>query len=185
MKINLPVTDVERAVPAGKRLISLTDQKGIITEANDEFVAVSGFSQDELIHKSHNLVRHPDMPPAAFADLWGTLKAGKPWMGIVKNRCKNGDYYWVDAYVAPVFENESVVGYQSVRVTPAKSHVKRAGDIYHRLKRNKRSFPFPFAPTVRQKSFAALMTVLLGSLAFGVSAGGGKCSRRRGVAGGR
>lgn len=172
MKVNLPVTEVERVLPEKQQLISLTDKKGLITEANDVFVAVSGFSRDELLHKNHNLVRHPDMPPAAFANLWDTLNTGKPWMGIVKNRCKNGDYYWVDAYVAPVFENDTVVGYQSVRVTPAGTYVDRAADMYRRLKDGRTPFRLPFAPTMRQKSFASLMFMMLGSLACAVYAGG-------------
>lgn len=160
MKKNLPVTDHERTFSPDQRLISLTNKKGIITHVNAAFVEISGFSSDELIKKNHNLVRHPDMPPAAFEDLWESLKAGKPWMGIVKNRCKNGDYYWVDAYVAPVFEDGSIVGYQSVRTTPDQEHVGRANRIYKRLRMGKRPSPLPFALSVRQKLFAA-MTIML------------------------
>ncbi|MDX5445039.1 MAG: PAS domain-containing protein, partial [Zoogloeaceae bacterium] len=90
MKKNYPLSGREAAFDADTRLISTTDLKGIITYANDDFVRVSGFSAEELLHTSHNIVRHPDMPQAAFADLWATLKAGRPWMGIVNNRCKNG-----------------------------------------------------------------------------------------------
>ena len=90
MRQNLPVTSQERTFPAEQRLISTTDLSGTITYANDAFVAISGFSKQELIGQPHNLVRHPDMPPAAFANMWQYLKAGKAWMGLVKNRCKNG-----------------------------------------------------------------------------------------------
>ena len=96
MKENLPVTQREFIFPTAQRLISATDTQGKITYCNDEFVAVSGFSRAELIGSAHNMVRHPDMPEAVFAHMWSYLKAGKSWMGIVKNRCKSGDFYWVD-----------------------------------------------------------------------------------------
>ncbi|MEJ2687868.1 MAG: PAS domain-containing protein, partial [Gammaproteobacteria bacterium] len=89
MKINLPVTGNERTFSENEHLLSLTDLKGIITYANRNFIEISGFPAEELQGRNHNIVRHPDMPPAAFDDLWTTLKAGKPWMGLVKNRCKN------------------------------------------------------------------------------------------------
>ena len=115
MKNNQPVTQREVPFPANSYLVSRTDLKGIITEVNDAFVAISGFSRAELIGQSHNIVRHPDMPQAAFADLWTTIKAGLPWRGLVKNRCKNGDFYWVEANVAPVLKGGEIIGYQSVR----------------------------------------------------------------------
>jgi len=124
MKNNQPITQNEVRFSADRYLVSCTDLKGIITKANDAFVEVSGFSREELIGKSHNLVRHPDMPEAAFADLWSTVKAGLPWRGLVKNRCKNGDFYWVEAFVVPIKENGQVTGYMSVR-TPAPA-AKRA-----------------------------------------------------------
>src|SRR5690606_40675175 len=132
MNPNLPVTDIERTVADDVRIISVTDTKGIITHANQAFVDISGFKQEELLGKNHNIVRHPDMPPEAFADMWQILKTGRPWMGIVKNRCKNGDYYWVDAYITPVFEHGQVTGYQSVRVRAAPELVQRADRLYAR-----------------------------------------------------
>lgn len=135
MRRNLPVTQTERTFPAEQRLISSTDLKGIIRHCNDDFEAVSGYSRAELIGQPHNIVRHPDMPPAAYKNMWEHLKAGRPWMGIVKNRCKNGDYYWVHAYVTPVAENGVVVGYESVRVKPHASDVARATRLYNRLNR--------------------------------------------------
>lgn len=134
MKINLPVTDREVKLDDGCTIISTTDLKGRIVSINEDFLRISGFTEAELIGQSHNIVRHPDMPPEAFADLWGNLKSGHSWMGIVKNRCKNGDYYWVDAYVAPIYEGEQLVGYQSVRTRPAPEAVARAEKIYRQLR---------------------------------------------------
>ncbi len=93
MRKNLPVTDVETLLPEHEFIYSQTDLKGVIVEANEAFAAISGFTRDEMIGQSHNIVRHPDMPEAAFKDLWATVKSGLPWRGMVKNRCKNGDFY--------------------------------------------------------------------------------------------
>lgn len=138
MKINLPAHNVEQAISQNTILISETDPKGITISANEDFISVSGYSEDELFGKNHNLVRHPDMPVEVFADLWTTLKTGKPWMGIIKNRCKNGNYYWVDAYVAPIKNKGKVIAYQSVRVKPRKACVDRASHIYQILKKSKK-----------------------------------------------
>lgn len=137
MKKNFPVTGKENNYPSSTVIISDTDLKGIITHANEDFTKVSGFGIDELMQKNHNIVRHPDMPPLGFADLWATLKQGKPWMGIVKNRCKNGDHYWVDAYVSPTYVNGQVTGYKSVRVKPARELVDRANALYEAVNANK------------------------------------------------
>ena len=130
MKINEPVTNNEVKLLDNSIIISTTDLKGRITHANDEFVKISGFTLDELIGKSHNIVRHPDMPPAAFADLWNDMKADKPWLGIVKNRCKNGDYYWVKAFSSPIVQNNQKIGYQSVRIKPTAEEITRAENFY-------------------------------------------------------
>ena len=126
MKINLPVTGIEHPVPVGRSLVSRTDIKGIITYANDTFVEFSGFPRDELVGRNHNIVRHPDIPPAIFEDMWATLKQGLPWHGVVKNRCKNGDHYWVDARVVPVRKNGATIGYMSVRNAAAPADRTRA-----------------------------------------------------------
>lgn len=135
MKKNVPITNRENDYRATARIVSTTDLKGIINHINDDFISVSGFPAEELLHKNHNVVRHPDMPSAAFADLWQTIKQGKPWMGIVKNRCKNGDYYWVDAYVTPIYDGNQITGYQSVRVKPDRARIARAEPLYQALAR--------------------------------------------------
>lgn len=137
MRKNLPVTDRERTFNAEEKLISVTDASGVITDCNEAFVDISGFTKDELIGQPHNLIRHPDMPPEAFRNMWSYLKTGKPWMGIVKNRCKNGDFYWVNAYVTPMTENGKVVGYQSVRVVPHRDEVQRCEKLYRQLNNGK------------------------------------------------
>lgn len=134
MRLNLPVTPVEQRFPSGQRLISATDTASLITYCNPEFAAISGYSDAELIGSPHNLVRHPDMPPAVYELMWRYLKAGKSWMGIVKNRCRNGDYYWVNAYVTPILEGGRVVGYESVRVCPTREQVARAEALYARMR---------------------------------------------------
>ena len=136
MKINLPVTGVEKKFTSGT-IVTKTDLKGAITYANDAFVELSGFGRDELIGKSQNLVRHPDMPPAAFADLWNTIKKGKSWLGLVKNRCKNGDHYWVEAFVVPVRKNRQVIGYMSVRTPPSREQIAAAEQLYAQVNQGK------------------------------------------------
>ena len=133
------VTQTEQTFPADQRLISATDSKGKITYCNDEFARISGFSHAELIGSPHNLVRHPDMPAAVFGLMWSYLKAGKSWMGIVKNRCKNGDFYWVSAYVTPILEDGRLVGYESVRVKPTREQIARAEALYARLRNGKKA----------------------------------------------
>jgi aerotaxis receptor len=137
MRQNLPVTTRERTFPSEQRLISATDVQGNIQFCNDAFVEISGFSREELIGKPHNLVRHPDMPEPVFAGMWDYLKKGHCWMGVVKNRCKNGDYYWVNAYVTPILQHGKVVGFESVRVKPTAEQVSRAQQIYQQMKEGK------------------------------------------------
>ena len=137
MRTNLPVTGIEYLLEDGQSIVSKTDTKGRITYVNPAFVEVSGFAIEELLGKAHNIVRHPDMPPEAFADLWATLQAGEPWTGLVKNRRKNGDFYWVVANVVPVKEQGRVVGYMSVRTRPERDQVKAAEALYRQFRDNK------------------------------------------------
>ena len=133
MKINLPVTNREVPFREDQSIISMTDLKGAITYVNRDFIDISGFTEEELLGQNHNIIRHPDMPPAAFKNLWDTVKAGQPWRGIVKNRCKNGDHYWVEAFVTPVQQDGQTIGYQSVRSKPTQQQVSDAETLYKRV----------------------------------------------------
>ncbi|MDP3086792.1 MAG: methyl-accepting chemotaxis protein [Methylotenera sp.] len=126
MKINLPVTQRELELNDSTQIVSKTDLKGTITFINREFIEISGYTEEELLGKNHNIVRHPDMPPEAFAGLWETVKENKPWIGIVKNRCKNGDHYWVEAIVSPIVENGQHAGYISVRKKATRQQIEGA-----------------------------------------------------------
>ena len=130
MKDNGPVTQREIDYPESSVFVSRTDPKGIMTDANASFVEVSGFAREELLGKSHNMVRHPDMPAWAFADLWATIKSGHVWRGIVKNRAKNGDHYWVRATVSPITRHGQVEGYLSFRKKPSRQEVHEAEALY-------------------------------------------------------
>ncbi|MFO7858241.1 MAG: PAS domain-containing methyl-accepting chemotaxis protein [Ectothiorhodospiraceae bacterium] len=134
MRVNKPVTEREEPVREDERLISTTNPRGVIQSTNNAFLRVSGFSHDELVGSPHNMVRHPDMPEAVYEDFWTTLKAGKPWMGVIKNRCKNGDHYWVSGYVSPVYEGDQHVGFQSVRSPATAEQKERASRLYARIR---------------------------------------------------
>jgi aerotaxis receptor len=137
MRKNLPVTERESRIPEGMRLISTTTPEGVITYCNDDFETISGYSREELIGADHNLVRHPDMPEAVFGDMWAYLKAGKAWMGVVKNRTKTGDHYWVSAYVTPVWQDGKLMGYESVRVAATRDQIARAERLYRKINTDK------------------------------------------------
>jgi len=138
MRTNLPVTDKEVVLGQDSLIVSKTDLKGRITYINHDFVEISGFNETELIGEPHNLVRHPDMPPEAFEDLWRDLKAGRPWTGMVKNRCKNGDYYWVLATATPTRDaSGNVDGYMSVRRKPSAEQVQAADQAYRLFRENR------------------------------------------------
>jgi aerotaxis receptor len=134
MKINLPVTGRNVDVALDANILSTTDLTSAITYANDDFIQISGYTRDELLGTPHNLLRHPDMPAQAFAHMWQTLKRGRSWMGLVKNRCKNGDHYWVSAFVTPVTQNGVAVEYQSVRTRADAGLVAAAERAYAQLR---------------------------------------------------
>ncbi len=137
MRTNLPVSNKEIQLRDDSLIVSKTNLKGQITYINKDFLEISGFSEAELIGEPHNVVRHPDMPAEAFADLWETLKAGRPWTGLVKNRCKNGDHYWVVANVTPIVESGQVSGYMSVRRKPTRSQIDEAEELYRKFRENR------------------------------------------------
>jgi len=114
---------IETEVPEDELIISRTDLQGRITYANETFCDISGYHESELVGKSHNIVRHPDMPSAAFEDLWETVKSGKQWVGIVKNMRKDKGFYWVKAIVSGVYKNGELVEYKSLR-TPISYETK-------------------------------------------------------------
>jgi aerotaxis receptor len=134
MRVNSPVTSTEYHLSDDETIVSTTDLQGNITYANPYFIEVSGFHDSELIGAPQNVLRHPDMPAQAFADMWATIKKGQPWSGMVKNRRKNGDYYWVRANVTPVMEDGGVVGYMSVRIKPSRNEVEEAERLYKRIR---------------------------------------------------
>lgn len=124
----------ETILPKEIIIVSETDAKGNIIFANDDFCKISGYSIDELLGKSHNIVRHPDMPKAAFEDLWKTIKDGNVWKGIVKNKTKEGNYYWVRATVYPSLNALGTPRYISVRIKPTNEEIQEAIILYKNLK---------------------------------------------------
>ena len=144
MRMNLPVTQRELDYPAERMLVSTTDTKGIMTHCNRAFVAVSGYSYEELIDQNHNMIRHPDMPEIAFKDMWATIGRGNPWTGVVKNRAKSGDHYWVEANVTPILENGKPRGYMSVRIKPTRAQIDGAAALYAQINAAKDPSDLPF-----------------------------------------
>jgi PAS domain S-box-containing protein len=154
MRTNLPVTDVEYPITDETIIVSKTDLKGRLTYFNDQFVDASGFTEQELMGQPHNIIRHPDMPPEAFANLWETLKAGKPWAGAVKNRRKNGDFYWVLASATPIWESGTVAGYMSIRSRLPSDQREEAERVYALIRSGKAQKYTLSAGVVRRRSMA-------------------------------
>ncbi len=179
MKINMPVTQNEHHYPKGKVLVSRTDLKGIITYANDAFVELSGYGREDLMGKNHNVVRHPDMPPEAFADLWVTVKDGHPWHGVVKNRCKNGDHYWVDALVVPIYNQGRLDGYMSVRKEPARQQVDAVESLYRNIREKRAKLPGTGAGFINNLSIKARLGIFTALTVFLLIAVGGMGLRRQ------
>ncbi|TWA99608.1 methyl-accepting chemotaxis protein [Bradyrhizobium stylosanthis] len=164
MRKNLPVTDVEYTVSDETLIVSRTDLKGKLTYFNDDFLAAAGFTSGELMGQPHNIVRHPDMPPEAFDNLWDTLKAGKPWLGAVKNRRKNGDFYWVLATASPIRENGQVKGYTSIRTRLPADQRKLAEDVYAAIREKKPHGYRIDAGIIRRRSLLDRFSIFTGTL---------------------
>ena len=137
MRKNLPVSTIEYPFPRGHTLVSTTDTKGRILYCNPMFIEVSGFDKEDLLGQPHNLIRHPDMPEEAFRDMWETIAAGLPWSAPVKNRRKNGDYYWVMANATPLMENGRPMGYMSVRTEASREQIRAAETLYAQMRAEK------------------------------------------------
>jgi len=164
MRSNMPVTNVEYVLQDTETVVSKTDLHGNITYVNQDFINISGFSEEELIGAPQNIVRHPDMPEAAFADFWRTIKSGKAWTGLVKNRCKNGDHYWVEANAAPIIENQQIVGYASIRTKPSREQVQAADSAYRAIKSGDKGLEIQEGNAVRRsflQRFGSLKTLSL------------------------
>ncbi|QSX35238.1 PAS domain-containing protein [Shewanella avicenniae] len=164
MKQQQPITNIETQVPQSYRILSTTDLKGRITHVNDDFCEICGYQPDELLGHGHNIVRHPDMPKAAFADLWREIKAKKNWMGLVKNRRKDGGYYWVNAFITPIQRNGNIVEYQSVRTQASPELIARAEQCYQNIEKGKLPLP-SIKLSLTQKVLAAwlISTAFIGA----------------------
>ena len=159
MRNNQPVSQREYVLSEETVLISRSDLKGNVTYANPTFVEVSGYSREELIGAPHNLLRHPDMPEAAYADFWKTIQAGETWQGVVKNRRKNGDHYWVHATVAPLRDGERIAGYTSVRRKASANAVARAEKVYAEIREKGKSRHYKLAQgALRRKGLTGILT---------------------------
>ena len=135
MRNNQPVSQQEYQYPDDATLMSTTNASSQITYANDAFIDVSGFASEDIIGQPHNIVRHPDMPPQAFKDMWSTLQQGFPWTALVKNRRRNGDHYWVRANVVPIIRGGQTRGYLSVRTKPTAAEITGAQSLYDKMNR--------------------------------------------------
>ena len=164
MRTNLPVTATEYPITDETLIVSRTDPKGRLTYFNDQFVAAAGFTEAELMGQPHNIIRHPDMPPEAFDNLWTTLKAGKPWAGAVKNRRKNGDFYWVLATASPIVENGQVTGYTSIRTKLPADQRAEAEQVYAALREKKKHNYTISAGVIRRRSVFDRLSLFNGTL---------------------
>ncbi len=124
---------MERLLTQTNLLVSETDSRGIIRYANEEFCKFAEYEVGELEGKAHSIVRHQDMPKAAFKDLWQTVKSGKVWKGFVKNSTKNGNYYWVFATVFPYVNSNGEEGYLSIRKMASKEEIQKYEKLYQEM----------------------------------------------------
>jgi len=178
VRLNLPVSNIEFLLTDGAVIVTKTDLKGIITYCNNTFAEISGYSREEIIGSPHNIVRHPDMPPEAFADLWKNIKSNKPWEGMVKNRRKDGSFYWVTSIVTPLQENGQTTGYVSFRYKATREQIEQASAAYQELRKGSSKLRVEDGNIVRVNNrllrwmnaisikirLLALMTMLLGTL---------------------
>ena len=155
MNKNLPLTQNEVLYSEHELLVSETDLNGVITYANPALVRVSGFGREQLIGQNHNLVQHPDMPAAVFEDLWRTLQAGNAWHGVLKNRCRNGDFYWVEVMISPVRQNQQLIGYVSVGNAPTRAAVAETERLYQNIASGNARLPATTVSMLARLSFAA------------------------------
>jgi len=161
------IIDEEIFFDESEQLVSITDTRGTIIYANETFCRVAGYTQEELYRKNHNIVRHPDMPTAAFKDLWTELESGNHWQGIVKNLCKDGRYYWVDAYITPLFEKGVLTGYQSVRVKPSNKNKQKAATVYQAINNDQLGMPDHQIALIKKViSFIASLGVITSAFYF-------------------
>ncbi|TVT53875.1 MAG: methyl-accepting chemotaxis protein [Azoarcus sp. PHD] len=170
MRKSASVTNSETLLPEGEFIYSRTDLKSVIVEANEAFARISAYRPEEMIGQAHNMVRHPDMPAEAFADMWCDLKEGRPWRGIVKNLRSDGGYYWVVANASPVRENGQVVGYQSVRARPSREEVAAAEEAYKRIREGDKSIRIKHGRVVpaRRSLWATLDSVNIQLVGLGL-----------------
>lgn len=187
-RMAVPTSQHERFLDPKTPIVTKTDLKGKITYANPAFCEIAGYEEHELLGQPHNIVRHPDMPREAFKDLWDIARQDVPWRGIVKNRCKDGGFYWVDAYVTPLTENGKKIGYMSVRSRPSDQQKRDAAALYKAINAGTATLPATKVHTGRPINidvmaatvlplllaavavFAPIQAVQYGALAFAVLA---------------
>lgn len=170
MRVNLPVTDKEIAMPKGTFLVTRTDLDGVISYANDAFIETCGFSRDELIGSMHNILRHPDVPEALYEDLWATLRRGRPWKGIIKNRTKNGDFFLTETNITPIYTNGQVQEYLAVRYAINREKLEKAGRPGSDQRSAKTSITRPRGVKAWYKRFREMAIMKKGILILGLFA---------------
>ena len=157
MRDNGPVSGHEIELLDDQIIISRSDEQGRIVFVNADFVEISGFTEEELIGQPHNILRHPDMPAEVFADLWRDIEAGRPWIGMIKNRCRNGDAYWVEAHISPIWDRDKVSGYMSMRRKATRDQIRLAEQNYATLRhQSQKELVFEHGAARPRRSWASL-----------------------------
>lgn len=155
------ITQKEYQLPDDMIILSTADLKGNIVDYNTAFREASGYTDNELKGKPHNILRHPDMPKQAFKDFWNTIQQGRPWFGIVKNKRKNGDHYWVAANASPIIEQGKVTGYLSVRYPASRNQISVAETLYANVMAGRAKFPTTKVQSSYVKPALALASLLV------------------------